>query len=527
MAKKKRRYKAKDSHNTKNEYFAKGSFREMRQNSKSVNKPRRNTAMDTFANMISMLGEGMPNVMNGTEYPITRLTQDYNLINSLYRNHWIVRKIIDTIPEDMMKNWIDIQADFTPDQMKELDTVIRTTKVKEKIKEGLKLGRLYGGACAVMIIQGHENILDEPLNYDEIMPGSFKGLMVCDRWMGIFPSAEIIEDINNPEFGMPKYYEWTIEGSETVKVHHSRVLQFRGRDLPYIEEQIEMHWGESEVEVIFEELKKRDNTSYNIANLIFMANLRVMGIEGLGQNIVMGDQEALAEVYKVAQIQNRLMNNSGMMLMDKDDTFATHQYTFSGINDIYESFMCDISGAAEIPVTKLFGRAPAGLNATGDGDLQNYYDTVSQKQVSQLQPQLDKLNPVLFMSTFGYIPNNYDYTFNPIASQSESELADIVDRKVNAINTVFGSGIISQKIATKELKELSDTTGMFTNITDEDIEKASDDVETGEFGGLGEYEDMEETPGKEILQNNSKTYEKASDQDKWTQKFIRYIRGDS
>ena len=31
-----------------------------------------------------------------------------------------------------------------------------------------------------------------------------------------------------------------------------------------------------------------------------------------------------------------------------------------------------MAGAAEIPVTKLFGRAPAGMNATGESDLANY-----------------------------------------------------------------------------------------------------------------------------------------------------------
>ena len=34
----------------------------------------------------------------------------------------------------------------------------------------------------------------------------------------------------------------------------------------------------------------------------------------------------------------------------------------------------DVAGAAsDHPVTKLFGRSPAGLNATGEADMQNYY----------------------------------------------------------------------------------------------------------------------------------------------------------
>jgi phage-related protein (TIGR01555 family) len=269
-----------------------------------------------------------------------RLTQNYQLMNNLYRNHWIVRKVIDSIPEDMMKNWIDIQSSLTPKQMKQLDELERKTKIKEKIKEALKWGRLYGGAAAVMVIQGHENILDEPLDYNTIMPGAFKGLIVCDRWMGIQASTEIIEDVSSPDFGMPLYYEWDCgNNGSTVKVHHSRVLRFAGRDLPFIEKQVEMGWGESEVEVIYEELKKRDNASYNIANLLFMANLKVLKIQGMEEIFSTGDTDLQQDLYNTVEGQNRLMNSNSMMVLGKDDDFATHQYTFSGINDVYQSFM--------------------------------------------------------------------------------------------------------------------------------------------------------------------------------------------
>lgn len=53
------------------------------------------------------------------------------------------------------------------------------------------------------------------------------------------------------------------------KVHHSRLLRFTGDDLPYWESQAEQQWGASVIESIFDELKKRDNVSWNIAQLIF------------------------------------------------------------------------------------------------------------------------------------------------------------------------------------------------------------------------------------------------------------------
>lgn len=437
----------------------------------------RNITMDAFSNTLARLGFGTPNLLESTEYPITRITQDYNLMNSLYRSHWIVRKIIDCIPEDMCKNWITLSTQMEPEELKRFDKLQRTTRIKKSILQALKWGRLYGGSGAVMIIEGHENMLEEPLNYDSIMPGAFKGLIVGDRWSGIFPSSEIIENVSSPDFGLPKYYEWFLENGKTVRVHHSRVLRFIGRELPYLERYAENSWGASEVEVIYDELKKRDNTSWNIAQLVFLANLRVLKMEDLGELLAIGDEKAKIDLYNSISLQNQLMNNMGLYVMNKDDDLQTHQYTFAGLNDIYQSFMLDISGAAEIPVTKLFGRSPAGLSATGESDMQNYYDLIDQKQESQLGPIFDKLLPVMFMSEFGYIPDDLDWSFDPIANQSEDELANIVDKKTNAIINLCNAGIISQKTSLKELKQMSDTTGMFTNITVEDIEKADDDAD--------------------------------------------------
>ena len=64
-----------------------------------------------------------------------------------------------------------------------------------------------------------------------------------------------------------------------------------------------------------------------------------------------------------------MMNNNSIQILGENDSFETHQYTFGGIADTYDRFMMDVAGAAETPVTKLFGRSPAGMNATGESDM--------------------------------------------------------------------------------------------------------------------------------------------------------------
>lgn len=327
------------------------------------------------------------------------------------------------------------------------------------------------------MIEGQENSLDQPLDYDTVMPGSYKGLLVLDRWSGVTPEDKLVSDISDPEFGMPEYYTISSDALTVgIRVHHSRIIRFIGRPLPYLEQLAETYWGASELEHVIDELRKRDNVSWNIAMLTFMANLRVMKMDGIGQILATGNENAQMQLYNTIQGMNAMMNNNSLQILDKDDGYETHQYTFGGIGETYDRFMMDVAGAAETPVTKLFGRSPAGMNATGESDMQNYYDTIEEKQEAELRPVYDKILPIMFISALGSIPDDWDYEFNPIRRPRDDEMADLASKNTDSVTKAFQAGMVSQRTALKELRQQSEMTGMWSNITDEDIEKADDSV---------------------------------------------------
>lgn len=469
-------------------------------------QPIRSRALDAFSNVLARLGAGTPNLLEGTEYSLQRMSRDFNTLNALYRESWIVRRIIDVIPADMLKNWITITSGLDPDVEKRLSLTLRRTQLIDKLKRGMQWGRLYGGALGVMLVKHQGYDLSQPLQLDWIMPGDFAGLLIFDRWNGVNPSSELIEDISDPDYGYPKYYTVTDPaGGGSVKIHHSRVVRFTGNTLPFWEEIAEMQWGASVVESVFDELRKRDNVSWNIAQLTFMANIRVLKMQDLGQLLAATDNESQAELLRTLEAQNMLLNNMGMQVMDAADGLETHQYTFGGLADCYQQFIMDISGAAEIPVTRLFGRSPSGLNATGESDLQNYYDMIAEKQESYLRPILNKVLPPFIISTLGSLPDDFDFEFDPVAEPTDKECADLAKCGTDNVVAAYNAGLISQRTALKELKQQSERTGVWTNITDEDIERASDSVEPpGEMGGMfGGEEPIESQASASVRQVKS------------------------
>ena len=426
---------------------------------------------DAFSNPLFHLGYGSQSPLEATEYPLTRMTYDYALLNSLYRSNWVVQNVVGIIPDDMLREGFTVSGSISPKYQQELDRCLRQTQLYDRINEGMRWGRLYGGAAGLILIRGQED-LSKPLELETILPGTFAGLYIVDRWSGITPDMELVSDLADPDFGLPKYYDINMaDGRTVVSVHHSRIIRFVGRELPYLEKMAEMYWGESEVEALYADVVKHDNVAANMAALTFRANVDSMEVENLDQLFSVAPTAIQQRFWNMMQAQNVLKSNFGMQLVNKGDSVKNTQYTFTGLQEIYDSMCLDLSGASRIPVTKLFGRAPAGLNATGESDLQNYYDYVDTLRESKLRPILEKLLPIIAMSVWGGVPEDMDIQFPPLWTPTAKEVAEIAKAKVETIIAAFQANLLDQATAQRELKKLAEETSMFDSISEETIKK--------------------------------------------------------
>ena len=114
--------------------------------------------------------------------------------------------------------------------------------------------------------------------------------------------------------------------------------------------------------------------------------------------------------------------------------------------------MMDISGAAEIPATRLFGRSPQGFQSTGESDMRNYYEMIAGLQERHLRPALERLLPVMAISCFGYLPDNLDFVFNPLATESPDHVAELSAKLSDPVIRAYEVGLISRESAVEELK---------------------------------------------------------------------------
>ncbi len=107
---------------------------------------------------------------------------------------------------------------------------------------------------------------------------------------------------------------------------------------------------------------------------------------------------------------------------------------------------------------------------------------------------MDVLSRVVWRSTFGKpAPKDFEFKFTPLWQMSALDKATIAKSNTETIAGAHDGGLISLSGAMKELRQTSDETGLFSNITDEEIKEAEElDAEGPPMPGEGD----EPVPGE-------------------------------
>ncbi|GHE70068.1 hypothetical protein GCM10019059_32330 [Camelimonas fluminis] len=429
---------------------------------------------DSFQNFAARTGIGTGNVAEQARYgfnPISRKRVD---LEYMYRGSWVVGAAVDVVADDMTVAGIDFDAGMEPDDVLALESELERTQAWQSIGDVIRWARLYGGAIGVMMIDGQD--LSTPLRLDTVTKGSFRGMLVLDRWSLNPTGGEIIEDLG-PDIGKPLRYQ-VMPNAPALRgrrIHHSRIIRADGVELPYQQRLAEQGWGMSVIERLFDRLLAFDSTTQGAAQLVYKAHLRTYKVKGLRDIIATGGKAFDGLVQQINHIR-LWQSNEGMTLMDAEDEFEAHQYTFSGLSDVLLQFGQQISGALQIPLVRLFGQSPAGLNASGDSDLRTYYDGIKRQQEARLRSPLTRIMEVVHRSALGRPPKDgVPFAFRPLWQMSEEQKATIANTTTTAVVGAFEAGIIDRTTALKELKNSAEVTGVFGAITSEDIKAAEDE----------------------------------------------------
>lgn len=433
--------------------------------------------IDSFVNFAHKLGMGADNLLTSSTYGFNPISRNRTLLEWIHRGSWLGGMAVDLIADDMTRAGADYVTELEPEAKEAIDEEATTLKIWDEFNATIKWGRLYGGAICVALIDGQDTAT--PLRLDAVGPKQFRGCLTLDRWM-IEPSlGDLVTDLG-PNLGTPKYYR-VLSNAPALRgqtIHYSRVLiRSVGIKLPYQQALMENLWGVSVLERLYDRMVGYDMATAGITQLISKAALRTLKVKDMRQVVAAGGK-ALDGLTQYTELMRRYQGIEGVTMIDGEDDFELQgSQAFSGLGETLLQLAQQFSGGTQIPLVRLLGQSPAGLNSTGESDLRTYYDGINQKQVAVMNSGVHKVYLLLGKSEGFNMPKNFKMKFKSLWQLDDKEKADISDTTTRAVGAAYDSGLIGRQTALRELRQSANITGIFTNITNEMIAAADDEVQ--------------------------------------------------
>lgn len=357
-------------------------------------------------------------------------------LTGLYEGNGLFSKIIDTPAEEALKHGFDLNLKsdelnaFVEDALDDLEW-------EERAATAIKWARLYGGALIVMLIDDGRG-LEEPVDWEHIR--SIDELRVYERsivqpdYASLYQQDYGGKGVGNrvSKFGQPEYYYVSsIYGS--FKVHESRCLVFRNGVLPeQTSNATYLFWGMPEYVRIRRALRETVTAHTDSVKLLERSVQAIYSMKGLASLLTTDDGEnQVLKRLQLVDTSRGLLNSIAIDSEGEQYDFKTFQ--FSGVKDVIDATCNMLSALTNIPQTILFGRSPAGMNATGDSDFESYYNFVEKIQRLMLKRNLRTLLDVVFRAGIasGDVAEEPDYKLElkPLWSLSDTEQAAVDQTK--------------------------------------------------------------------------------------------------
>jgi phage-related protein (TIGR01555 family) len=351
-----------------------------------------------------------------------------NSIHKIMISEGLGRKIIERFPKDATRKGFYLSGG-DEEQNKDLIKEFKRLKGGKNFFKLMSWGRGYGTAIMVMVTDDSPDLM-EPLNISKVTRVDSLNVYAAGRNNNV--------SVDYDGFGQPEYY--TISKSKRIKVHASRVIRFDGVEHSYYLENQNNNWGFSVLQDVLGAVKQLLSALAGSEEIIDDWVTGVLSIENLFD--MLRDPKMEAELMKRIKGIDLTKSNANSIIIDNEEQYQKHNTSASGADKLIEKFFQNVSGLTDYPQTVLFGTSPGGLNATGESDINLYYDMVGSMQNNEYEPVLRPLFEVL-AAVFGVDMDELVFEFFPLKEQSGKELMEEFKLFADAIEKIIATGAVS------------------------------------------------------------------------------------
>lgn len=391
---------------------------------------------DSWSGVLSGLGGARDKT---TDFAFTADTLlDKTALVALWTGDGIARRIVNSIPEDEFRQWGVIQNDPTDLFDEGLCQSICTALGARGVMEHARIcADLQGGSLVFVGVTGG-GAFSSPLDPKRIK--TFDYLKVYDLGSILTKDSKFDTNPNSPTFGQILQYKVKVKiGADTkeLMLDASRCVPFFGEPLPLSasgiggDETELRYWGTSVLTYCYGDLKQFRSAFaavYNILQEMVIGKYKISDLDA-----ILNDPNGKTLLKNRLEAMEKSKSAINAVILGDDEEYTRDSINLSAVPEILDRAMMLLAGVAGQPVTKLFGRSAAGLNATGDGDQANYYDRVRARQNRDSSSMQKFANLLAGFAGIGEV--DHTWTWNPLKQQTVAEANEAVRIRAEAYRT--------------------------------------------------------------------------------------------
>lgn len=350
---------------------------------------------------------------------------------------------VETVADEMTRKFIEISA---PDEMvkKRLEAELQRLDVRGVFNRAAAWCGYFGGCLVYMDTGDAPEDLAKPiaLTPEFIAQGSLRGLRLIE------PVVATPGWYNSSDPLAADYFEPRAWYVQSTLVDASRLLVFRQNTPPLLLKAAYNFFGVPAVQIALDYVAHFTQTRESAAKLLKKFSTTVFKTD-ISRLLYGGDAaQAKARIGQFAAQRD----NDGVAVLDYESEAMEQLNTpLSGVDVIVRQALELLAVVWRIPAVKLFGISPAGLNATGESDMQNFYDFIASRQGKVFAAPLERLLKVVQLSVAGAVDPAVTYAFVPLWEMTAREKADR-DKVLADTDAVYlDRGVLSEEEARNAL----------------------------------------------------------------------------
>lgn len=346
---------------------------------------------------------------------------------ALYRGDDMAAKIVEEPANEATRRWFDVQIQDDKAAAEAIERQQHTLRAPLRFQEAMAKARAYGGAGIVVGVD--DGVADPALPVNERSIRAIKFLTVFDAFE-LAPRSWYADPFSD-KYGQPETYYVQAQGfgavttpkSGSTVVHETRVLRFDGVKVSRRLDGRNRGWGDSVFVRVLEVLSDFGLAWGGAGHLLSDFSQAVLKIRGLTELMAAGKEDVVRKRLEAIEmgrsvVRAAVIDAGSGEAEDAGESFERKATPLSGYPEMLDRFMTRLAAAADMPVSRLFGVAPSGLNAgdkTGETWWTERIEGLQQKFLLDPAERLTRLQLLAREgATKGKEPANWSLAFRPL-----------------------------------------------------------------------------------------------------------------